>query len=384
MIQRFPDKRIVVLEGAYCGYGGSGRSGGHHSPSVAGLASYAEKAGPELGRRAFDVTVYGDDLIKEFVLKHGIDCEYHEKGQLVTAITEDHLAALVDYRNQLKTIGIEARLLEGKEVEKALLSPRFLGGLELPYGGRINPAKLVRGMKKLVQEMGVKIWEQTLVLRVKPGKTHLIETELGEITAPDLVLGLNAYSHNLGFFKTGMFPVGSYNVATAPLTQDQMDAIGWHSQRAMYDMRLEFDYLLMSEDNRIVIGGSEYPYYANDGLSSGNNKKVIQKLENSLFTTFPQLKGLSIDYKWGGTVSYNLDSDPAVGVMGDENNIYYGVGYSGSGISFAHTAARIMTDLMAGEKNDFTDFFLVNRSLPFAGTSSSRYMGFHMYKKMLE
>ena len=83
-------------------------------------------------------------------------------------------------------------------------------------------------------------------------------------------------------------------------------------------------------------------------------------------------------------MSYTLDAVPSVGVMGDHSNIYYGVGYSGHGVSFAHTAARIMTDLMAGVKNDFTNFFLVNRRLPFAGTPSTRYMGFHAYKQFLD
>ena len=384
LIQRFPDKKIVILEGAYCGYGPSGRNGGHHGPNIGGLPTYAKKAGPELGRKAFDVTMYGDNMVKEFATKHGIDCEYHENGLLETAIFESHMARLEHEQALLRQLGIETQLLQGEALKKEINSPRYIGGLKIPYGGRVNPAKLVRVMKKVIEATGVEIREQTLVLKVKPGKTHHIETELGEITAPILVLGLNAYAHNLGFFRSGMFPVGAYNIATEPLTQDQLGAIGWHSGRAIYDLRLEFDYLLLSEDNRIVIGGSQYPYYANDGLSSGNNKLVIKKLENTLFTTFPQLKGTKIEYKWGGTVSYTLDEAPSVGVMGDHNNIFYGVGYCGHGVSFSHTAARIITDLIAGEKNDFTDFFLVNRSLPYLGPRSLRYFGFKIYKRFLE
>ena len=384
LIQRFPNKKIVLLEGACCGYGGSGRNGGHHGPNIGGLLAYAEKADPESGRKAFDVTMYGDHFVKTFAAKHGIDCEFHEKGSLETAIDESHMERLAHDQSMLKQLGIETQLLQGEALKKEVNSPRYIGGLKIPYGGRVNPAKLVQGMKKVVENMGVDIREQTLVVKVNPGKILHIETEHGEITAPVLVLGLNAYAHNLGFFQSRMFPVGAYNIATAPLTQDQIDAIGWHNGSAIHDLRLEFDYLLMSADHRIVIGGSEYPYYANDGLSTGNNKAVIQKLENSLFTTFPQLKGIKIEYKWGGTVSYTLDETPSVGVMGDDNNIFYGVGYCGHGVSFAHTAARIMTDLIAGEKNDFTDFFLVNRSLPYLGPRSTRYLGFKAYKWFLE
>lgn len=381
--KRYPNKKIVLLEGACCGYGGSGRNAGTHSANIAGLMAYAQEVGPELGRKAFDVTVYGDNMVKEFATTHGIDCDYHENGTLTTAIEESHMEDLEHEHNMYTQMGIQTQLLQGEALKKEINSPRFIGGLKFPYGGRVNPAKLVRGMKKLVEEMGVEIREQTLVLRVNQGKNHHIETELGEITAPTLVLGLNAYSHNLGFFRSGMFPVGAYNIATEPLTSGQLDAIGWHNRSSMRDKRLEFDYLLLTKDNRIVIGGSKFPYYANDGLSSGNNKTVSNIIENSLFTTFPQLKGTRIEYRWGGTVGFTLDFAPSVGVMGEYNNIFYGVGYSGHGVSFAHTAARIITDLISKEKSDFTDFFLVNRSLPYAGPRSARYMGFQAYKSLL-
>jgi glycine/D-amino acid oxidase-like deaminating enzyme len=57
-------------------------------------------------------------------------------------------------------------------------------------------------------------------------------------------------------------------------------------------MRASFDYLRPTLDGRIVIGGTDYPYYTDDRLSSGNNKPVIAALTKDLFATFPQLEGL--------------------------------------------------------------------------------------------
>jgi gamma-glutamylputrescine oxidase len=384
LIQRYPNRKIVLLEGAYCGFGASGRNGGHHGPNIGGLMAYAEKVGPELGRKAFDVTMYGDEMIREFATTHGIDCDYHNNGKLKTATSEEHIGKLLNQQSSLRKLGIESELLQGTDLVEEINSPRFVGGLKIPYGGRVNPAKLVRGMKRLVERMGVEIKERTMVRKLSQGKTHLIETELGTISAPIAVLAVNSYAHSLGFFKSGMFPVASYNIATEPLKKEQIDAIGWKNGRGMSDCRVEFDYQLMTNDNRIVIGGAEYPYYANDGLSSGNNKRVSQKLEASLFTTFPQLKGTKIDYKWGGTCAFTYDKIPSVGVMGEHKNIYYAVGYCGHGVAFAHTAARIMTDLIAKEKSEFTDFYLVNRALSYSGPRSARFLGFNLYKALLK
>ena len=59
LIRKFPNKKIVLLEGACCGYGASGRNGGFCDAGLSGFTEYADKAGPELGRKAFDSSLYG-------------------------------------------------------------------------------------------------------------------------------------------------------------------------------------------------------------------------------------------------------------------------------------------------------------------------------------
>ena len=58
-----------------------------------------------------------------------------------------------------------------------------------------------------------------LVLGVTPGKVHRVETEMGEIIAPTLVLGLNGYSPRLGFFRDRA------NVGFTYYNQDTRDLI---------------------------------------------------------------------------------------------------------------------------------------------------------------
>jgi glycine/D-amino acid oxidase-like deaminating enzyme len=238
-------------------------------------------------------------------------------------------------------------------------------------------------MKPIVERRGVEVRERTLVLRVTPGKLHQSETEMGDITAPVLVLGLNGYAPKLGFFQNRVMPLCSYVVATEPLSAAQWESIGWKNRRGIADMRVLFDYQRPTADGRIVIGGSDYPYYANDALSSGNNKPVIELLTRSLFTTFPQLEGLRIDHAWGGTMGFSLDFVPSVGVMGEHRNIYYGVAYNGEGVAFSQTAGRIIAELMAGESSPLTDLFVVNHKLPYMGPRSLRLLMARLYKTYL-
>jgi gamma-glutamylputrescine oxidase len=136
-------------------------------------------------------------------------------------------------------------------------------------------------------------------------------------------------------------------------------------------MRNMFSYLTLTTDRRIVMGGSGAAYYANDALSSGNDKTMTERIKKDLFAFFPSLKGLQIEHAWGGTTTYTLDQTPSVGVMGDHQNIYYGVGLS-EGVPTTQTFGRIIADLMVGESNIFTEHYVVNRQIPYAGPVALR------------
>ncbi|GAB4351162.1 MAG: FAD-dependent oxidoreductase [Candidatus Abyssubacteria bacterium] len=377
---RFPDKKIVLLEGACCGYGASGRNGGFCDAGIPGMMDYIHDAGPEKGRAAFENTLYGIRQIRQLVSEHGVECDFEENGMLETAMNEEQARQLEEHQKVYASLGLESTLVQGKELEAEVKSPRYVAGLKFPYGGIVNPAKLARGMKATVEKAGVEVRERTVVMRVTPGKTHHVETEMGEITAPTLVLGLNGYSCKLGFFQNRVMPLCSYVIATEPLSPAQWESIGWQNRQGIADMRLLFDYQRPTADGRIVIGGSDYPYYANDALSSGNNKPVIELLTRSLFTTFPQLEGLRIAHAWGGTMGFTLDFTPSVGVLGEHKNIFYGVAYNGEGVAFGQTAGRIISDLIAGEESDLTKLFVVNHKIPYAGPANLRIVSARLHK----
>jgi gamma-glutamylputrescine oxidase len=376
----FPNKKIVLLEGACCGYGASGRNGGFCDAGFSGLLAYVESVGPERGRKAFDASLFGINQIKRLVTEHGIQCDFEENGMLETATNDTQAQQLDQHAATYKALGLDTTLVTGKDLEAEIKSPRYVAGLKFPYGGIVNPAKLARGMKPLVERAGVEVHERTLVLRVTPGKTHRVETEMGEISAPTLVLGLNGYSPRLGFFRDRVLPLCSYVIATGPLTAAQWQSIGWQHRQGIADMRVLFDYQRPTADGRIVIGGSDAPYFADDALSSGNYKPALDALTKSLFTTFPQLEGLRIEHAWGGTMGFTMDFTPSVGVLGDYQNIFYAVAYNGEGVAFSQTAGRIICELIAGEQSELTQLCVVNHQMPYLGPSSLRLVLERLYK----
>lgn len=361
--RRFPAKKILLLEGACCGYGASGRNGGF---CVATSLIDWDIKDPEARKKNLNVSLHGIEQIKECIDLYGLDCDFKENGMLDVAMNEVQVKILEDESRMLKKWGLDVETLYGTELEKEIKSPRLVAGLKTNHGAILNPAKLARGMKKIVENMGIEIRERSVVTRVVPGKVHHVDTELGEVKAPAMVIATNAYSHRLGFFQNRLFPIYTYVIATEPLTSAQWEAIGWQNRQGLSDYRTLFNYMIPSVDGRIIIGGSDVKYYHNDGIAPGNNKTVSREILKDLVRWFPCLEGIKVDHAWGGPTATTLDRTPSIGAMGDHNNIYYGVGY-GEGVPSTQTGGRIIADLMAGEKNEFTTHAVVNRKIPYAG-----------------
>jgi len=77
------------------------------------------------------------------------------------------------------------------------------------------------------------------------------------------------------------------------------------------------------------LSGHPHGIYEQTRALKVNPGKTIEK---RLLTLWPQLKGVKITHCWGGTDGISRDEMPLIGVMGEYNNIYYGVGYSGEGV----------------------------------------------------
>jgi glycine/D-amino acid oxidase-like deaminating enzyme len=384
LIRRFPDKRIVLLEGACCGYGASGRNGGFADVGMPGLDTVYDESGPEEARGYYDATALGLKQIRGFVDDHGVDCDLEVNGAVGLATEESQMPALEAQKQRMDAMGLEAELLDTAAVRRAVTSERFVGGLRDPNHAILNPAKLARGMKRVIEALGVEVFERSKVLQLEPGATVRIVTEFGELAAATAAVTLNGYAPQLGLFRRRLVPLTNYVVATEPLSAAQRAAIGWSGREGLADMRVQFMYLRLTADDRIVFGGEMSPYFYDSAPSSGNYEPALTRLRDSLLTTFPQLEGIRFTHGWGGTMGFTLDFMPSVGTLDGAKNLFYAVGFNGEGVVMTQLAGRILAQLIAGEDTPLTQLPIVGRTPPYVGPEPLRYLGVKLTEYALE
>lgn len=373
--RRQPQRRVVVLEGARCGYGASGRNGGFADVMYAGFSAFVAARGPELGRAVRDVIATGRRAIERFCTDDGIACDLESNGALQLAASDAQRAALEQQQQSLAAMGIDARIVEGAELQALLHTERFRTGLVTQETSILNPAKLARGMARVAETLGVEIFEATRVVRIEPGRTVRIATELGSLDSAQAVVATNGYTPQLGIFDTRLLPLANYVVATEPLSAAQWEAIGWSGRQGVSDARVQFMYLRPTADGRIVAGGETAPYFVGSQPSSGNYAPAIAQLKRSLLSTFPQLEGIRFTHAWGGTMAFTRDFTPRIGPLGDTGNLFVGLGYCGEGVVMSQLAGQILAAFVAGDAGQFTSLPFVGGVPPWVGFEPFRALG---------
>ena len=381
LARRLPGKRIVLLEGARCGYGASGRNGGFAAVGMPGLDYVYREQGPEAARAYYDATRLGLEQIQTFVDEYGVDCELERTGATWLAVEESHLEWLAEEKERFERMGVRSQLIDRTELRRQLVSDRFVGGWHDPNQAIVNPAKLALGMKGIIESLGVEVSERSKVLRMEAGKAVRLVTEFAEVLADQVVIALNGYAPQIGLFAQRILPVNIWACATEPLSSAQLRSIGWSGREGLSDTRDDYMYLRLSADNRIVFGeGGRIPW---DGSpSSGNYQPIIDEMQRSLLVTFPQLEGVRFTHAWGGTVGVTMDGMPSVGAWGDVDNVHHAVGFNGEGVVMCQLAGRIVAERIAGEETELARLAMVDKRMPYIGPEPIRNLGAALYRAL--
>ena len=351
-------KRVTLLEASRVAWAASGRNGGQ---AILGwscdMPPLEAALGYERARRLWDSMRWAARELRDLPGRHGFDCDYRP-GHLWTSVIPRRVSLLTEWQHEAshKWGHDGLQFISREALPDWVASERYQAGLFDPEGGHLNPLKLALGLAAAIEQAGGRIHEQSKALSYREdGDRYVVTTERGRIRADVLVLACNAYLDRLDpKLSSCVLPVGTYQVATAPLSVQQATAL-LPSNVCVTDNQFVLDYFRRTPDNRLLFGGG-------CTYLGGMPKDIAAATRPYLERVFPQLRGVELDFAWGGHIDLTLKRTPDIGRRGD---LYWLQGYSGHGVLPTLAGARAVSDAILGQPDELALYQgLTNGSFP--------------------
>jgi glycine/D-amino acid oxidase-like deaminating enzyme len=371
--ERKPDADIILIEQTFIGDGASGRCGGFLSTTLAHGETNTGYRFPDEAERLQELGIQNMRELLETLERYNIDARYEKTGEMHVALNPESAKEIHQEYRQALAKGEDVVWFDQESVREQVNSPQLFAGVWGRGGqdGVIDPARLCWGLKEvLVNQLGVRIFEGTRLLGVEPVGTQAMQAscEGGVIHSDKVLMATNAFTSTIGRIRRSVIPVWDYQIATEPLTDEQLDRIAWgkKSRHALADVVNMFHYFRLTKDNRITWGGGgAVRYYFNNGIDDKlmNAPACYEQLAKEFFEMFPQLDDVKFSHQWGGIIATSTRFCMVPGVA-HRGRLAWSVGYTGHGVGASRFGARIGLELLGYEPTDVIKMqFVTKKSL---------------------
>jgi glycine/D-amino acid oxidase-like deaminating enzyme len=337
---------VTVLEAGRVIGEASGRNGGHCSSGLAhDFGALAARLGVDKARDFHRAYCAAFHTVADIVRAESIACDFAVVGKLKLAAKPEHYDKLARACELLRREGeADVRIVEPAHIGEEIGSDKFHGGMLQTNSAQMHMGKFGVGLAHAAVRAGAHVFERAPVTRLERlgNGGFRVTSARGVIEAGQVLLATgNSRTGPFSHFRRRMISVGSFIIATEPLPEALIQRLLPH-RRNYVTSRIIGNYFRLSPDNRLVFGGR-----ARFAMSNPRSDvKSGEVLRAAMEDMFPQLKGIGIDYCWGGLVDMTADRLPRAG---EHQGMYFATGYSGHGVQMSVHMGQVMADVMAGK-----------------------------------
>jgi putative aminophosphonate oxidoreductase len=380
--QQAPNKRIVIIEKGLCGQGASGRNGGCMLTFSTKFQSLIRFFGLAEAIRLVKASEQAVFDIEQFCKTHHIDAEVRTDGAIYTATNTQQITTLGQPLSLLSQHKVNQwQSLSAEDTARVTGSNRNLAGIESKAGGSLHPGKLVLGLVRYALSIGVEIYQDTPYKDIEFGQKPKIKTAEGQVSAAKVVFAINAWMGKcFKRFNRHMTLVSSDMIITKPMPT-QLAEIGLNHGKVIADSRIFVHYYRTTSDGRLMLGkGGNLFSYNNKMLPAFDQPSRFEPMLVKAFNQFfPSLES-SFETTWTGASDRSTTGLPFFGCLSKENNVFYGLGYSGNGVVQSYLGGDILSSLALSLDNVWTRSKMAQGPLGRFPPEPIRYLGANAVK----
>ncbi|MDX3928363.1 MAG: FAD-binding oxidoreductase [Shinella sp.] len=334
--------RVVVLEGAEIGFGGSGRNVGLVNAGMWVMPDDLPGVlGSDYGGRLLTLLGNAPRAVFDLAEKHAMDCEAMPVGTLHCAVGTSGLDELRQRAEQWSRRGAPVRLLDAAETALKVGTTAYSGSLLDLRAGTIQPLSYVRGLADAAIAAGARVYTRSPVTGAerKAGRWS-VSTATGSVTADWVVVATNAYTISpWNEVRAELVHLPYFNFATVPLSGKLQESILPERQGA-WDTREILSSFRFDKRGRLVFGS--VGALRGPGISIHRNwaRRALRRL-------FPEIGEISFEAEWYGKIGMTADNLPRFHRLAQ--NVVGFSGYNGRGIAPGTVFGQVLAAHVSGE-----------------------------------
>jgi gamma-glutamylputrescine oxidase len=222
-------------------------------------------------------------------------------------------------------------------------------------GGAFDPRRFLAGLATVIQRAGGHIFEHAPVAGLDPASRGSVRLEVGgkAVYADRVVFATNAFCLSMLGLGSRAQGVHTIALATEPLSDAVLEAIGWGTRTPFYTLDLPYLWGRVTADGRAVIGAGLVGHgnVENARVDSAEAKHLFDGLERRIGRLHPALHRVRITHRWMGPLCMTNDSKPLIATIDDGGRVLVATGYRGHGVALSVRVAKLLAAVLAGESD---------------------------------
>ncbi|MFS0672612.1 FAD-dependent oxidoreductase [Ornithinibacillus sp. 179-J 7C1 HS] len=302
--------------------------------------------GEEKAKLYYEAQMNAKDFIEEIAKELSIDCEFEEQDAIIYTNSDDYITQLETEKKAYDTLGIESELTDTIPIKahhkKALIMKKQ---------AQYHPIKFLKVLAEEAVKHGAKFYENTTAIDVEYNKHPAIITRDGHriICKNVFVASHFPFYDGQGFYPTRMYAERAYVLAIKSKKNypGGMYITAEEPTRSLRSVKID------GEEAWLVIGEN---HKTGQGKSTIDHYKALQDFAEA------QIGVEEILYRWSAQDLTTLDKLPYIGrISEEEDTVFVATGFRKWGMTNGIVAARVITDIIQGNDNPFSELFSPSR-----------------------
>ena len=238
---------------------------------------------------------------------------------------------------------------------KSRASDYYRSGLFTPGAAVLQPALYVRGLSEALQSRGVVIHEESPVTELRRSGDWVAESLRGQVTSPNVVLAVNGHLNSFGFHRGRLAHIFTYASMTRALTPDEIKRLGGSPNWGVTPadpLGTSVRRISGTGGDRIVVR-NRFTFDPSMEIGRSRLRYAARSHDRSFAARFPMLKGVGMEFRWGGRLCLSLNGVQVIGKL--EDGLYSACCQNGLGTAKGTLAGLLVAELACGFQSDALD-----------------------------